>query len=463
MYFRQNDEGNVAMMIALSLLPIMMLIVLAVEFSRQQVNEREASASLDATVLAVAIEQARNGGTAADLQTYAQAYFDSNIPAQAGVTYEPLALSMTGDQEITLELVGRMPSAMLGIFGAEKLEYFLETSAVAGDPPELEIMLVVDVSNSMSGPRITALRNAVDAMVDEVIDPENELIRVGMVPFNNYVNVGVSNRNASWLDAPDDRVTEVESCPIDFTASEGAGCSFRTVCTQDGQFGNGSEGCVTETSCSSGGDPIMQPCTTIEIERSWLGCVGSREAPLNITDNDFASNPVPGINSRSNQECQDGNEILPLTHEASDIKSAAAQLEPNGFTYIAPGIVWGLRALSQDAPFDTAKIGNPKDGQIMIVLSDGANTRSKNIDGVRHEGSDLAAANLDTLAACDEAKDAKVEVFTIDFGISDPVTEALLRDCATSPEHAFEADTANQLVSVFRAISGQFSEVRLSN
>lgn len=99
----------------------------------------------------------------------------------------------------------------------------------------------------------------------------------------------------------------------------------------------------------------------------------------------------------------------------------------------------------------------------MIILSDGSNTQSKNANNERHQNDDAAAANVDTLAACNEVKDAKIEVYTIDFGVNDPVTEALLRDCATSTEHAFEADTSNQLVGVFQEISQQFGDVRLSN
>ena len=64
----------------------------------------------------------------------------------------------------------------------------------------LEVALVLDNTGSMKkDDKETALRQAVQELVDSVMAGQAD-VKVAVVPFSQYVNVGVENRNAPWLE-----------------------------------------------------------------------------------------------------------------------------------------------------------------------------------------------------------------------------------------------------------------------
>lgn len=459
-FFRET-KGNVAMFFALATIPLVMVAVIGIEFSREQGHERETLAALDSTVLAAAVKRQQLDISDAELANFAQSYFEGNISAPENINYDRLEISAR-DEELTISVTGRMPSAMIGIFGKDFLEFSVSSSAVYGERSELEVVLVLDVSNSMSGARIAALRVAASGLIDNVLQSGNADIRLGIVPFNEYVNVGLDNRDAFWMDAPDDTSSTMEVCPVDEAASEAIGCTFETVCDQDGVFGGGSEGCSTVRTCPTGIDPVREECSDVTINRIWNGCVGSRTRPLNHQDTDFSSSPVHGLLLQDSRPCFAENEVVELTDDATVLQAAIQDLEVGGATYMAPGMAWGLRTLSPNAPFGGGQLHTVAGGQVLILLSDGANTRTFPDDDFEHTSDDVEQANEDTLNACEAVKAIDIEVFTIDFGIDDAETEALLRDCATSEDHALEADSASQLIAVFNDVTARLQTVALS-
>ena len=54
----------------------------------------------------------------------------------------------------------------------------------------------------MKGDKIAALKTAADNLIDGL--PNDDSTQVGIVPFSAYVNVGLHNRHASWMDVEDD-------------------------------------------------------------------------------------------------------------------------------------------------------------------------------------------------------------------------------------------------------------------
>jgi hypothetical protein len=71
-----------------------------------------------------------------------------------------------------------------------------------------------------------------------------------------------------------------------------------------------------------------------------------------------------------------------------------------------------------------------------------------------------------TLQACTNAKNSGVEIFTIGFSTStDPIDAQgldLLQRCATSANHYFAVENANQLNAAFSAIGIGLGKLRLS-
>lgn len=460
MSFFHDKRGNVAMMVALCTLPIILLIGFAVEFSRQQAVESKLQAALDATVLAVALERKIGTKGQGQLRQIAEDSFNANNDLDIVVDLERMGMTLEEDETV-LTLEGVMPTFLLGVIGQDHLKVKVMSGAVLGEPVAVEIALVLDVSNSMSGTRLDGLQVASKALINTLFEDDNENIQIGIVPFNDYVNVGTAHRNASWLDVPDDESGTYQSCPIDRKAAERAGCTFRTVCQQEGQFGAGSEGCREERTCPSGYELERKACTERKWENTWLGCVNSRAEPLNIEDGQFTGSPALGALMGKWEPCYDDNEIIDLTDDTNLLRRKIDKLRAGGQTYMAPGLAWGRRLLSSEEPFTQAKLSGIDGRQTIILLSDGANTVSRNGKG-EHKARNSLAANVDTLAACDLIKQEGIDIYTIDYGVDDPVTEKLLQDCASGTDYAFEADSSNQLLQVFEDISSRFSSLALS-
>lgn len=460
MRFLNDERANVALILAISLLPLMMMSVLAIEFGRQQGLQRQATSAIDATVLAVALERQSNGDALAPLQGYAESYFLSNLGKATGATYDPIRLTLTPEEVIAAVDV-HMPSAMLGLFGVEQLNFTVSAAAVSAQRTQLEVIMVLDVSNSMSGPRIAALQDAAGDLVNSVLISGNRNIRIGIVPFNEHVNVGLVNTNQPWLDVQDDDELTFGTCPIDAVGTSAQGCTVREQCADDARIGSGSEGCFRVPTCPAGVEPVRFDCD-LTAQRIWQGCVGSRPRPLHVQDTGFTNARVPGLALQIDRTCFAENELLELTHVAAELREKIRDLRPVGRTYLAPGIAWGLRALSSEPPLTSARLSGRDNGQIMIIFTDGSNTSSLNEATGRHDLGDIDAANRDTEEACNEVKNADIEIYTIAFGINDTDTETLLRRCATSDDNYFEANTENQLSTIFQGIAGSIRSIALS-
>lgn len=181
-------------------------------------------------------------------------------------------------------------------------------------------------------------------------------------------------------------------------------------------------------------------------------------------DSDYGSYPVLGHRSSdrwSSWEC--GSAVLPMTADVDLLEQHIEDLDASGDTYIAPGLMWGYRLLSPGAPF-TEMAGKDIEGSAIVLMSDGMNSRSYRVDdGIPdHAGGDTDEANEDTLAACEFIKANDVEIYAIAFKIEDKDTEDMLKECATSFSHYYDANSASQLKKAFSDVAQSFSEVALA-
>lgn len=459
--FFKNTSGNVAMTFALCLLPMMVMVGFFIDFGRQESQEQATIAALDYATLATA-KRLQDDPTISEpeLQTYAQDFFDSGIGTTELTTYQPISLTREGD-EILVSVEGKIDTTIMGLIGVKDMDLRVSNGAGIGGRRPLELIMVADVSLSMDGPGITILRTAANAMLDELYSEPDADVRIGIVPFSSYVNIGIDTRGP-WLEVLDDKTDIQNRCVTDQSASEALGCTFQRTCEQSGLIGGGEENCRTQVQCPAGVD-VVTVCQDVTITSRHSGCVRSRHPyPANIEDGDYSAIPIVGEILTAGATafiCKEENIILPLTDDVSIVRNKLAELTPTGNTYVPSGLMWGLRALSDIEPLAEAKL--TPDNQAIILISDGANTRSISDTG-RHFGTNMDAADDLTLEVCDSIKNKGIRLFTIDFGILDVETEQLLRDCATSVLDNFEADTATQLRDSLLQITGRFDQVTLS-
>ena len=64
---------------------------------------------------------------------------------------------------------------------------------------------------------------------------------------------------------------------------------------------------------------------------------------------------------------------------------------------------------------------------------------------------------------CTNIKNTGIEIYTVIFRETDRDTEQLMRNCATSPEHFYRADSAQELSEAFDAIGSGIGSLRLTH
>lgn len=450
---RRDRSGSIAPLMALSLLTVIGGAGLAVDYGRIYGVQLKLQTALDAATLATA-RKARMGGD--DLDATFATFFNASRPSQGDLSIAEAAVDTTNARQISGRARGAMRTVFMSILGFETIEISVASQA-SYTFEKTEVALVLDNTGSMSGPRIAALKDAAGRLIDMLTAnlPEPDAVRFSLVPFGQYVNVGQAYRNASWMTVPLDGSTTTRQCWNTYPNAVSSNCRMQTYTgTNDGVPTT----YQAEVCDWNWGNPVEQ-CGDVTTTQTWNGCAGARSYPLNIRDESYATR-IPGI---MNVTCP--SPIVPLTADTATIKDAIRDMTTVGETYIPAGIVWGMRALSPEVPFEESA-GNLRTAageplrKFMIIMTDGQNTKSPNYPD--HEGSDTALANTLTAEACANAKAQRIQIFTIAFEVTDNNTRAMLRSCASSGGGYFEAADGAALDASFQAIGQQMTLLRLS-
>jgi Flp pilus assembly protein TadG len=428
---------------------------LSVDGARIYQAQRKLQASVDAAVLAAARRAVADGDDESINEVF------SRFLAASGIAQEMQLLGASADtsvdRRVAADVYAYLPTVLMPVLGVDKVK-LRAFAAVEYGFTKLEIALALDTTGSMTGTRLNALKTSAREMVDTLLDkaPNDGDIRISLVPFAQYVNVGLDNRNAPWIDVPADYSQTQESCgdvtPIISTSN------CRTVTST--YHVDGVPQTVTYQQCDYEYGPPVYQCNTYTYTYTWNGCVGSRAYPLNVQDTNYGQR-VPGL---LNVACP--SRVQPLTSSRSDLTTAIDGMVANGDTYIPHGVMWGLRTLSPTAPYSESE-GEKTDGdgnklkKVLVLMTDGENTRSPQYPD--HNGSDSALANQLTTEACNAAKAKDIQIFTIAFEVTNDPTKDLMRSCATSAGNFFDAANSAQLDAAMQAIAGQLGGLRLTN
>jgi hypothetical protein len=378
----------------------------------------------------------------------------------------------------------------------------------------------------MAGGKLTAMKDAVlglvDTMASQIDDPEK--LKFAVVPFANFVNVGghhgpefkkngkVKNKTgAGWLDLKgkaDFPQTELPTGLSRFELFQHLGQSWKG-CVET-RHAAGKDLDVTDVAPNpKKPETLFVPAFSIDEpegrdyansyivsdadpldgtpagQMKKLQKYGIPDASL-LDPLDPSSSWLPVAASTSggrgpNKDCV-AQPIQPLTSDYDAIKTMVKGLQANGTTNIMEGVAWGMRALSPEPPFAEGSAKAPGIEKIMIVLTDGSNVFGNNgtalgssyssngylVDGrlgiATGSSSDTnRLMNARTLLACDNAKKAGTVVYTIRLEEPDVKTGMMLKDCASSLSHFFDAPSRSQLDDVFRSIRDDVVRLRISS
>ncbi len=407
--FSKDIKGNVAPIFAVAIIPIIMSAGAAIDYSRMSNDMTRMQNAVDSALLAGGhdlLNTRKRGFKRHGIRKKIHQYLKANIEPKLYAQIKSVRVKYDrSDKSLTATLRAASPTTLLSVLGKEKLDYTVVASTQA-ENGRIEVVLVLDNTGSMlDDNKIDNLKTAASSFVNQLLDlnKHRTVSQIAIVPFSEYVNVGTANARARWVKFPH---------AVD--------------------------------------------------KNNWSGCVGSRNAPHNLTDR-ARGRPFPAVKAIY---CP--AEITNLTNNKNELDSSISSMEAIGGTYIPSGLMWGLRVISPGAPFKkavsygTARRQNVK--KVIVLMTDGENSISPEIPvSPYHTNNDVDYSNGATTQACSYVKRNKITLYTVSFGASiTPKTKTLMRECASGPGKYFHAVSGGDLNAAFNQVSSDLKKLRLT-
>jgi hypothetical protein len=299
-------------------------------------------------------------------------------------------------------------TAFMAIAGFGQIAIHSEAQSAWG-AKKIELALVLDNTGSMAQrDKMTELKKATYDLLDRLnrSAADDAAIKISIVPFDTNVRLDANAyRYASWLrfDHPSDRA-------------------------------------------------------------NWKGYVDDRDQPYD--SGALAPSAPASLYPASTRSDTDLARVLPLTSVRTGydaLKGRVAEMQPKGCTNITIGASWGLATLQNQDPMPGAS-GSSNVERIMVVLTDGDNTRNRWVSSPDCGGRDKASL-IDSRSegACASVKAAGVKLYTVRV-IEGNAT--LLRNCASLDEKGqplySEVKDASEISGVFQKIVSDILSTRLT-
>ena len=213
--FSRDNRGNLTIITAVTLMPIVAAVGAGIDYSRLSSQISNFQQAADAAVLAAA--KKRTSMTDSELASYARKVFDANLSNNNGIIVSFKLDKNSKDHKLTLNTDGYLETSFLGAVGINEMNFDL-LSQVGLPGNGLEVALVLDNTDSMDNDgKIGDLKVAANNFVNLLMPGKSnneESLKISVVPFGNYVNVGKKHRNKKWITVPDDYSEEKTYRPV---------------------------------------------------------------------------------------------------------------------------------------------------------------------------------------------------------------------------------------------------------
>ncbi len=190
--FARNTRGTTAMMFALALLPIAALIGVALDFQRASDAKVTLQQAIDVASLAGARTLELATSSDADVELQAVLYFNAAIAnTQSDVSCDPPGVLIDrGNDTVAVSANCNLPTTFGALMGHNSLAVSA-ASASQVSLTKLDLALMLDVSGSMSGSKISDLRTAAKDAIDILMtDATGDRVRIGFNAYSTSVNAG---------------------------------------------------------------------------------------------------------------------------------------------------------------------------------------------------------------------------------------------------------------------------------
>lgn len=446
--FAPASGGNVAVLFAISLLPILGFVGAAIDYSRATKARTAMQAALDSAALMVSRDLSSGAITASQVTAKAQTYFTSlyNNTETTGVTVTAsyTAKDSSGSSTVLLKGDGAISTNFMNLFGFPTLGIGSNSTATWGGT-RLRVAMALDVTGSMNDDgKLGAMKTAAKSLVDSLRASAQgtEDVYMSIIPFAQMVNVGSSNKGANWL-------------KWDLWEESNGSCNWWWY--------------STKSSCENAGRNW-----TATNRNQWTGCVTDRDQPADTTKDmpTNAATQFPAVSYSQNGYDICPQQILPMTSaysasNAQTIKNKIDALSANGGTNQPIGMAWAWMSLQPGVPLNTpAKDADYKYTDAIILLSDGLNTMDRwpsygngqtQFNGQIDARQKLLCDNIRASAT----NTSRTVIYTIQVNTDGDPESSILRYCADSGNF-FATTTASGISSAFAQIGSSLSKLRIS-
>jgi Flp pilus assembly protein TadG len=442
--FAGANEGNIAILFGIAVIPIISFVGAAVDYTRANAARSSMQAALDSTALMLAKDLTEGtintSQIAAKADAYFRALFTNNETKSITITATYTQNSGNGST-ILVNGSGNIETGFMRVVGFPTMDFKTSSTSAWGNV-RMRVAMVLDVTGSMaSSGKMPAMQTAAKALVDQLSalqkDPGD--IYISLVPFAKDVNIGSSFYNQSWID-------------WSIWDSQSATNSWGTC---------SSPSYTTRSNCKAN-NKTWTPDRT-----KWNGCVTDRDQDYDTKNTEPTSSNAPTMvvaeeyTSGSTNYCKTGSSsyvqpVVPLSSNWSSLKTAIDNLDPTGNTNQGIGLAWGWLTLGTTAPFnapakDTA---NYTYKEAIVLLSDGLNTQNRWY---------TSASSIDARQKilCTNAKAANITIYTVQVDTGGDGESNVLKQCASGTDKYFHITDPNQTLSVFNSIGQSLAKLRV--
>ena len=480
--WRTKDDGQISIIVALALIPILTMAGLAVDFQRTTTYKARVQYAMDAALIAGTKEKQR-GASDEEIQLMVQTYMNAVLIAgDSETTYcdEAVIEIPQGSEDINASIECHYPTTLSNAVGRRKMDFTVTSTSTYGIG-NLDVAFVFDVSGSMGGSKITDLRDAAKTAVDTLLpegvnNGDNGLTRIAMASYSNMVDAGPYFEAVTGLppqreysQTVQDTVKVKTTCRkwkrgrckkwnyeyqnVEYEATY----TINDTCVHERDGAHafndappGDNETYTFMSASTVDDDgnTVPGSSQTETDDSWLT---ARQPEWNEYNQSWES---PDLS------CTD-HDPLPLTDDKDDLKDYIDDLNPGGMTAGHQGTMWGWYLISphwgdiwaanagEDArPFD---YDEPDTAKAIIMMTDGS------FNQVYH---DQGSSSEQAIKTCATAKANDVVIYTVAFQ-APADAQATLEACASGPEYSHTPENSQELEDAYQAIATSISDLRI--
>ena len=211
--FMRKKRGTVAMAFAISLVPTIGVMGVAFDYMRAGESQAKLQVAVDSAALAAGASSMTDTNK---LATLIDNYIAVNGKGLTGFKVTDITNTTNANNDVIIKVKGTMDTAVMRIFGINQINIGVQTDVSRAKDGRAEIALVLDTTGSMAGSKISTLKTAAKNLIADLLKANDgktdPIVKIGIVPFAQYVNVGVSRRNESWITVPADYQTSVTTC-----------------------------------------------------------------------------------------------------------------------------------------------------------------------------------------------------------------------------------------------------------